>query len=143
MVNYNLILYSIPFILFCFNTTTAQGFSTGISSNNTYDIIDRLEEDVLTEDPDTVLMMIGTNDRVNSRKFLPYRDYVDNMREIIGKLKAKDIKTNLICPLPIASLYLFKRHDEALFNEPPNQKIHYATSVAKHLVDEYDFGFTI
>ena len=44
----------------------------GIGGNNTRDLISRVEKDVISEKPDIVIMMVGTNDMFWLPKRLPY-----------------------------------------------------------------------
>lgn len=76
----------------------------GISGNITTQLLDRLEEDVLSYDVDTVFMMIGINDVW--QRFEPTReehwvfeeDYQNNLDQLILKIKASGKDLVLLSP---------------------------------------------
>jgi len=45
-----------------------QVINSGIKGNTTTDILGRLKKDVLDKKPDLVILMVGTNDMLNSKK---------------------------------------------------------------------------
>jgi len=113
----------------------AQVVNAGVGGNNTLDLLERLEEDVLIRNPDIVILMIGTNDMLNARKMIPYKDYEKNVREIVGKIKANGCEVVLMSSPPVDSIYLFERHDKKLFTEGPNVKLNKARKIISLIAD--------
>lgn len=74
---------------------------SGISGNKVYDLFLRLEEDVLSKDPDVVFIYVGVND-VWHKTLLGTGTDPDKFEKfyqaIITKLKAKNIKVILVTP---------------------------------------------
>jgi len=97
----------------------------GVAGNNSSDLLARVDKDVVANKPDLVLMMVGTNDMVNSGKFMSTQKYFDNLRNIIQKIKAGNPKVHIVVSsiLPVEEAYLFKRHDPSKFPIRPNDKI--------------------
>jgi lysophospholipase L1-like esterase len=77
---------------------------SGISANKVYDLYLRLEQDVLSIDPDVVVIIIGVNDVWHKRLLGTGTDpdkFEKFYQAIIDKLKAKAIKTILCTPAVI------------------------------------------
>lgn len=115
--------------------------NAGVSGNNTYDLLNRIETDVLNKKPDLVILMIGTNDMVNSGKMISYQEYSDNLNRISQVLKGSKIEVLLMSPPPIDTVFLFERHRKEIFNEPPNVKIDSVRTIMKGIAKKYDFFF--
>jgi len=90
----------------------------------------RIDKDVLSLDPDWVIVMVGTNDMLNSRKMSAYSTYASNLGVIVKKLKNANAKVLLLSPPPVDEQYLFERHDRNLFHELPNVKM----DTVRHIV---------
>ena len=115
-------------IIIClFNSCRAQYqvLNKGVSGNNSSDLLARVDRDVVANTPDLVLMMVGTNDMINSGKFNSLEKYFENLRSIIQRIKAGNPKVQIVVSsiLPVEESYLFKRHDPSKFPIKPNDKI--------------------
>lgn len=115
-------------IIIClFNSCRAQYqvLNKGVSGNNSSDLLARVDRDVVANTPDLVLMMVGTNDMINSGKFNSLEKYFENLRSIIQRIKAGNPKVQIVVSsiLPVEESYLFKRHDPSKFLIKPNDKI--------------------
>ncbi len=110
-----------------------QILNKGIAGNSTQNLLARIDKDVLAEQPDLVILMAGTNDMVNSRKMISYDELEKNYRDILEKLKAKQITVVTMSPPPVDTGYLFLRHDRKLYNEDPNQKLAVLNTLVKKL----------
>jgi lysophospholipase L1-like esterase len=95
----------------------------GVGGNNTNDLLKRVDKDVLQLKPDLVIIMVGTNDMINSNKFISYSQYLSNYKAIINKLKENKIEVVLMSPPPVDTGYVFQRHKRILFKDLPNSKI--------------------
>jgi lysophospholipase L1-like esterase len=76
----------------------------GIGGNKVYDLYLRMEDDVLSKDPDVVVIYIGVNDVWHKRSFGTGTDYDKFERfynAIIRKLQAKNCKIILATPAVI------------------------------------------
>jgi lysophospholipase L1-like esterase len=102
-------------------STNAQVINAGIGGNNTTQLLQRIDEDVINQHPDLTIVMVGTNDRLNSRKMISYEQYSDNLNQIVQKLKSAGIEVLLMSSPPVDSAYLFTRHDRSLFTQTPNE----------------------
>lgn len=103
----------------------------GIGGNNTNDLISRIEKDVISEKPDIVIMMVGTNDMFWLPKRLPYAQYASNLDTLIDCFKKNNIELILVSPPPADTTYLLERHDRELFLEPPNKKLEKVSEILR------------
>ncbi|MDV7139141.1 GDSL-type esterase/lipase family protein [Maribacter sp. TH_r10] len=121
-------------------TTNAQVFNAGIGGNNTKNLLERLDADVLRHNPDLVIVMVGTNDMLNSKKMIYYRNYAHNLEEIIQRIKVKGAEVVLMTPPPVDSMYLFQRHDRNAYREIPNVKMDSTRQIIKKLARKDGLG---
>ncbi|MDN3663837.1 SGNH/GDSL hydrolase family protein [Algibacter miyuki] len=115
--------------------------NNGVAGNSTANLLRRLESDVLSEKPDLVIIMVGTNDMLNSKKFVSYENYHENLSSIVENIKNIDAQVLLMTPPRVDSLYLFKRHDKALFTDTPNVKLQKVKQIMEDVAKEYDAFF--
>lgn len=95
--------------------------NSGESGNNTADLLLRMEKDILRVRPDIILLMVGTNDMLNSSKMLSYDTYFDNLKQIISNLG--NTKMVLVSPPTVDDIYLYERHERSLYTQKPNIKL--------------------
>lgn len=105
----------------------------GVAGNTTVNLLSRLDKDVLSETPGLVILMVGTNDMLNSRKFVSYDDYQSNLSKIVKRIKKKGAQVVLMSPPRVDSIYLFMRHDKALFTDTPNVKLQKANKIIEQV----------
>lgn len=61
----------------------------GFAGNNSTQLLQRIQRDVVAASPDLILILVGTNDMINSKKFLSYDSYLSNLQNIIRILKSE------------------------------------------------------
>lgn len=129
------ITYLYIFILFFSSCTSidVEVFNAGISSNTSQDLLSRLDKDLLDKKPNYVIVMIGTNDMVNSKKMKTYIEYQSNIEKIVRRLKQKQIQVLLCSPPPIDSVYLLERHKRDNFKESPDVRLDSAVQILKRI----------
>ncbi|MDO7173756.1 SGNH/GDSL hydrolase family protein [Mariniflexile sp. AS56] len=115
--------------------------NAGIGGNSTNDLLKRVDKDVIAKKPDLVIMMVGTNDMLNTRKLNDYKTYTANLETLIKKIKSSGSELVLMSPIPADSVYLFSRHDKVLFSETPNMKIDAIGNIVKTLAAENNVHF--
>lgn len=114
-----------------------QVLNKGIGGNTSGELLDRLERDVIAEDPDLVLLMAGTNDLLNSRKMVSFEKYESHMRKILSRLREQNIDFVLMSPPPADTIYLFQRHERDQFLIEPHEKLEKCRLLVKNLSKEY------
>lgn len=72
----------------------------GINGNNSFDLLERLQSDVIAHSPNTVILMIGTNDALNMAKWVEIDQYRKNLLELIHRITSKGISL-LLCTPPM------------------------------------------
>lgn len=128
-------------LLLAARTVSAQVINAGVGGNNTINLLERLDADVLKKGPDLVILMVGTNDMLNSKKMISYRAYEDNLKKIINKIREKDANILLMAPPTADSVYLFQRHNKKAYQEIPNVKLDSIRQIIKRIAHENNLGF--
>lgn len=126
-----------------FNSVLSQELvvNKGIAGNTSSDLLNRIEADVMSENPDLVLVMVGTNDMLNSSKMLSYSEYTSNLTELVRRLKEGGMDVLLLSPPTVDSIYLFERHDSSLFVKSPNQKLDSISGILEAISISENTGF--
>ncbi|MDW5290188.1 SGNH/GDSL hydrolase family protein [Formosa sp. PL04] len=110
--------------------------NAGVGGNSTQDLLKRIDKDVLEKKPGLVIMMVGTNDMLNSNKMIDYKTYTTNLETLIKQIKSTGSDLVLMSPIPADSTYLFARHDRTMFTETPNQKLDKVGNIVQQLATE-------
>lgn len=138
----NSIKCTISFVFVLFSISAyAQVINAGIGGNNTINLLSRIENDVINHHPDLTILMVGTNDMLNSRKMISFQDYADNLNQIVKMLQYKEIEVILMSPPPVDSSYLFLRHNKNLFNLTPNEKLDSLSQIIEKIAFENNVLF--
>ncbi|QDV49458.1 SGNH/GDSL hydrolase family protein [Gimesia fumaroli] len=118
-------LYSLPA-----NTFAAEVINAGVGGNRSSQLLKRLDRDVLAKDPSVVVLMVGTNDRLNSGGFIDIKDYQKNVNTLIDKIDGSGAKVLLMTPPPCIPELLFSRHDSKKYaDQSPNERMQEVRSV--------------
>jgi lysophospholipase L1-like esterase len=72
--------------------------NAGVSGDNTFDALNRIEEDVLSYKPDFVTVFLGTNDAVSFAQ-VSLQAYKENLEKIVDQISSD--KVLLISPAPV------------------------------------------
>ncbi len=116
-------------------------FNHGVAGNTSANLLSRVESDVVALHPELTIIMVGTNDMLNSRKVVSYEDYEKNLTTLIEKIKATGSQVMLISPIPADSEYLFERHDKSKYAGHPDEVISAARDIVRELSLRYDCYF--
>jgi lysophospholipase L1-like esterase len=89
----------------------------GFPGANSTDLLARFDEAVLLEKPDLVILMVGTNDCLNSFNSTPVAKYEQNLETLCRKITTAPCNAELILLtfLPCYELELLKRHAPAFY----------------------------
>lgn len=123
------------------DTGGVEVINAGVGGNTSGDLLKRVNADVIQQQPDMVLVMVGTNDMVNSGKLTSFEMYKKNLKTMIDVCKADSIQVLLMSPPPVDTLYLFQRHDREKFNALPNDKLDSVRSIMAKLAADRDLIF--
>jgi|TARA_B110000914_G_C15365554_1_gene400660 lysophospholipase L1-like esterase len=115
--------------------------NAGIGGNTTNDLLNRINKDVIEKEPNISIIMIGTNDMLNSKKMISYNEYQQNLKNIVYKLKKENIKVVLCSPPTVDSIYLFERHNKNLFIDKPNRKLDSISKIINKISIEENIYF--
>jgi acyl-CoA thioesterase-1 len=102
----------------------AEVRNAGVGGHTSADLLSRLQDDVLDHHPSTVVLMVGTNDRLNSRKLITADRYRANLATLIAGIRAIGAKVLLVTPPPCVPEVLLTRHDPAAYaDQAPNARM--------------------
>ncbi|WP_027067676.1 SGNH/GDSL hydrolase family protein [Maribacter sp. Hel_I_7] len=129
------------FMMISFQDAFAQVFNEGVAGNTSIDLEKRIETDVLNRGAHLVIVMVGTNDMLNSKKMLDYSAYEKHLKSIVGTIKNEGADVLLVSPPTVDSVYLFQRHDRERYEQTPNQKLNAVAKIMEHLTIEEEIDF--
>lgn len=104
-------------------------------------MLGRVDAAVLSQNPDMVIVMVGTNDMLNSNKMLSYDEYKENLTAVVKTIKAGGADEVLMSPPTTDSTYLFQRHERSAFVDAPNAKIEKVSQIMKDLAQQESILF--
>lgn len=132
-----------PLILFLLLSLAsyAQVVNKGVGGNSTKQLLARVDTDVIHENPDIVILMVGTNDFLNSKKMISFNEYEDNLNTIVGKIKTAGSKVILLSPPPVDSAYLFMRHEKSMYKQPPNMMLDSVSQILRNVAKDQSTMF--
>ena len=113
----------------------------GIGGNNSFDLLRRVHRDVLELKPDLVIVLVGTNDLMNTKKMVPADQFIQNLEQLTDTLTFHDMEVVVVSPPPVDEKYLFERHDSTMFNMPPNTILSHAAAAIKELSQRKGYLF--
>ncbi len=116
----------------------AEVINQGVPGDNSNDLLSRLNQDLLFLDPDQVIMMIGTNDMLNSQNAVSLEQYEANLRSLADQMTASGIEIVMMTMPPCIEELLLTRHP-ASFYEPygPNGKVDLANQIITQVASDY------
>lgn len=125
-----------------FTVSHAQVFNAGVGGNNTAQLLERVDADVLAKSPDLVVLMVGTNDMINRNKILPYDVYEENYRALIKQFKDNGTEVLVMSSPRVDSTYVYMRHPRSLFQQAtPNEKLDTARLIVEQIVNDYELHY--
>ena len=97
--------------------------NAGVGGNNSRALLARLKEDVLSRDPSLVILMVGTNDALNSEALVPLDEYRENLDLLVARCIASGSRVLLATIIPFHEPALMTRHQASAYGEmPPTQR---------------------
>jgi lysophospholipase L1-like esterase len=107
----------------------------GAEGNNTFQLLERLDTDVLNECPDVVFLMAGIHDMIDLHKFLDHKTFKKTYQKIISRLKENGIETVLLNLTPIDTNAISSRYNLSIFKTPPLTRITKANEIIQNLAE--------
>lgn len=124
MFKFSLFAAIISASLLCSPIEAAEIINAGVGGNRSSQLLKRLDRDVLSKKPTVVVMMVGTNDRLNSGGFIPIKEYRKNVNTLIDKIEAGGAKVVLMTPPTCLPELLYTRHDFKKYkDQAPNDRM--------------------
>ncbi len=107
--------------------------NAGIAGHNTRQLLQRLEKDCLSHQPELTILLAGTNDSLNSGNAVPPDEYAANMTELVKRIQDCGSQVLLMTLLPFHTPYLLTRHPAAFFgNGGPEKKRTATNAIIEH-----------
>jgi len=90
--------------------------NAGVGGNNTVDGKARFQKDVLSKNPDTVIICFGMNDSAKDmQKYVEIESFRNNLRYFIAALKERGVNVILVTPNYIEESQYYTRHNAEVF----------------------------
>tara|TARA_R110002096_G_scaffold288244_7_gene481953 strand:- start:7033 stop:7764 length:732 start_codon:yes stop_codon:yes gene_type:complete len=117
-------------------------FNEGVPGNSTRDLLKRLDGDVLALQPDVVVVLAGTNDRINSKKLVTLPDYLANQQTLVQRIQEGGATVILISPPPCITSLLLTRHEvKAYGDQPPEERLRSTATALKQFCHDEKIPF--
>jgi len=98
--------------------------NSGAGGHNTRRLLMRVDTVLAESKPDLIVLMVGTNDALNSKAMVPVNEYRKNLLELIAKFDAANAQTVLMTIVPCHGPYVIERHgDEAFAEKSPDEHV--------------------
>lgn len=91
--------------------------NAGRGGNSTRNLLQRIDRDVLALEPTVVVVMVGTNDALNSQKLVPIEEFRENLEILVKKITGAGAKPIFVTPPPFLRDALLARHEESAYGE--------------------------
>jgi len=115
----------------------AEVINAGAGGHRSSQLLKRLDRDVLSKHPSTVLLMVGTNDRLNSGGFIEINVYRKNVESLIEQIQADGARVVLMTPPTCIPELLFNRHDAQKYaDQSPVERMQEVRTVLLKLARE-------
>lgn len=105
----------------------------GVGGNSTANMLSRVESDIVDQKPDLTIIMVGTNDLLNSKKINSYEKYEENYNALVEKIKSCGSEVMVVSSLPADGKYLSNRHDTTKYAGTPEVIMATAKKIAKRV----------
>lgn len=86
--------------------------------------------------PTLAVIMIGTNDMLNSKKLLPYDQYEANLRKAVTTLHEAGSKVIIVTSPPIVEEIVLMRNKKDAFPVPPTEKLLKLVAIQKKVAED-------
>ncbi len=112
--------------------------NAGFSGNNSRDLLAKLQEAVLVHSPKLVVVMVGTNDMLNSGNSASIEEYRHNLELLAQRITSAGSKLLLMTILPCHDPYVIVRHKKGFFDEQlPSQRVAAGVSVIREVAAQF------
>jgi lysophospholipase L1-like esterase len=116
---------------------SAEVVNAGVGGNRSSALLGRLEKDVLAHRPSVVVLMVGTNDRLNTGGFVDAKSYRKNVETLVDRIRQGGSKVLLVTPPPCIPELLFTRHDPRKFaDQSPSERMAEVRSILLDIAKE-------
>jgi len=106
---------------------SGEGFrvvNAGVAGQNSADLLRRLETDVLSRKPALVIVGVGTNDAINSRKSIPPAVFRKHLAKLTDTIRATGAAVLFLTPPPCYDPYVLQRHPASFFGgTSPSERV--------------------
>lgn len=105
----------------------------GRGGDSSFEMLSRIQEDIIQENPDLVFLSVGMNDMINLEKYVDYHTFEKNYQKIIDRLHNENFEVVLLNLTPVDTVAVKVWYKESLFHEKPQDKIKKANKVINEL----------
>lgn len=122
--------------LWCFagSEPSSEVINAGRGGNSSNDLLKRLDADVIAQNPSVVVILVGTNDALNSRKLTSIANYRENLETLVARVREAGSQVVLATPPPCVTSLLLTRHDaKAYGDQPPESRLSAAAEAVREI----------
>lgn len=133
------ILSSIALFVISFFVSAVEVVNAGHSGWNSRQLREIFSGELQKHRPDLVILMVGTNDNLNSYNLIPLSEYRENLTAMIAAAKASGAKV-LLCEIPkVNQEMMSKRHKEGFFRgESAEKKVNDVNAIVAEVAKAQD-----
>ena len=118
-------------------TVGSTVFNRGVGGNNSANLLARVDAQVVALKPDLVVLMVGTNDMLNSGNSVPLDKYEANLNTLADKITGSGSRLVLMTIPPCHEPLLLTRHPAEFYaRRSPGEKIEDANRVIRRIAKE-------
>lgn len=131
------ILSLLVLLLLFFRVSAVEVVNAGHAGWNSRQLREIFAGELQKHRPDLVILMVGTNDNLNSFNLVPLSEYRDNLNAMVTAAKVAGAKV-LLCEIPNVNQELMaKRHKEGFFRkERAEKKVHDVNAVIAEVAEK-------
>lgn len=113
--------------------------NAGTGGHRASEVLYVMRRGVLDPRPDLVIVMVGTNDTINSKKAVTTEDYRRNLELIVDGVRKSGAKLMLATIPPCYEPHLLLRHKREFFAElSPNERIRETNAVIREVAEAHE-----
>lgn len=121
----------------CGISLMAEVINAGKGGHTSARILNRYQRDALNKKPDLIVLMVGTNDSINSYAAVSPSVFKRNLLKLVNLTQAKGIKILLVETPPAYEAYLRKRHKPKFFDvKSANERLRAINTIITSIAED-------
>ena len=115
-------------------SSEVEVINAGVGGNSSANLLPRVHEDVIAKHPDLVILMVGTNDALNSQKLTAPEVFAANLEKLVTEMTGSGSEVILMTIPPCVPDYLFERHSRSAYGDvSPGERIRRVNDIIREI----------